>query len=111
MKGPSKARKKVSAAVDVDREEFAAKVRGARAILGWSQIKLGQKAGLAQRSIYRLEMGIVDVRKSTAVALEAVFGDAGVHFEPVPSGGFRIVVSRRLSGTNRRRATSTRKTS
>jgi hypothetical protein len=76
-----------------DRHRFAAKVRAARAILGWSQTELGRRAGLSQRSIYRLEMAAVDIRRSTVVALETVFARAGIDFEPLAGGGFKVVVA------------------
>jgi len=82
-------------AVASDRHRFAAKVRAARAILGWSQTELGRRAGLSQRSIYRLEMAAVDIRRSTVVALETVFARAGVDFEPLAGGGFKVVVAAR----------------
>jgi transcriptional regulator with XRE-family HTH domain len=87
-------------AVNKERREFAAKVRAARALLGWSQAELGQRVGVTQRSINRLEQAGVDVRRSTAVAIEGVLRDEGISFEFVPSGGFRIVVQLRPRGRN-----------
>jgi transcriptional regulator with XRE-family HTH domain len=84
----------ISAAIQ-ERREFAAKVRAARALLGWSQAELGMRVGVTQRSINRLEQADVDVRRSTAVAIEGVLREEGVSFEMVPSGGFRIVVQPR----------------
>jgi hypothetical protein len=85
----------LSDAVSSDRHRFAAKVRAGRAILGWSQTELGRRAGLSQRSIYRLEMAAVDIRRSTVVALETVFARAGIDFEPLGGGGFKVVVAPR----------------
>jgi hypothetical protein len=87
----------LSLEVTSDRHRFAAKVRAGRAILGWSQTELGRRAGLSQRSIYRLEMAAVDIRRSTVVALETVFARAGVDFEPLAGGGFKVVVAPRGS--------------
>jgi DNA-binding XRE family transcriptional regulator len=81
-------------AIEEERREFASKVRAARALLGWSQAELGQRVGVTQRSINRLEHAEVDVRRSTAVAIEQVFRDEGVSFEVAPSG-FRILVQPR----------------
>ncbi|ARQ01529.1 helix-turn-helix transcriptional regulator [Pseudorhodoplanes sinuspersici] len=78
--------------VNQERRDFAAKVRAARALLGWSQAELGQRVGVTQRSINRLEQANVDIRRSTAVAIEQVLRDEGVSFEIIQSGGFRIVV-------------------
>ncbi len=80
-------------AVNSDRHRFAAKVRAGRAVLGWSQTDLARRTGLSQRSIYRLELAAVDVRRSTVVALETVFRDAGIAFEQLADGGFSIVVA------------------
>lgn len=80
--------------IDADRAQLAAKVRAGRAILGWSQSDLGEKTGLSQRSINRLELGAVDVRRSTALLIEDAFRDAGVRFEDHP-GGFRVLVEQR----------------
>ncbi len=85
----------LSFVVASDRHRFAAKVRAGRAILGWSQTELGRRAGLSQRSIYRLEMAAVDIRRSTVVALETVFARAGIDFEPAADGGFKVVVAPR----------------
>lgn len=85
-------------AIHQERREFAAKVRAARAVLGWSQAELGQRVGVTQRSINRLEQAEVDVRRSTAVAIEGVLRDEGISFEFVPSGGFRIMVQPRSRG-------------
>ena len=84
-----------------ERREFASKVRAARALLGWSQAELGQRVGVTQRSINRLEQAGVDVRRSTAVAIEGVLRDEGVSFEAVPSGGFRILVQPRRTRPDR----------
>lgn len=77
-----------------ERREFAAKVRAARAVLGWSQAELGMRVGITQRSINRLEKADVDVRRSTAVAIETAFRDQGIVFEPVREGGFRMLVQK-----------------
>lgn len=81
--------------IDADRAQLAAKVRAGRAILGWSQTELGEKTGLSQRSINRLELGIVDVRRSTALMIEQAFREAGVRFENHP-GGFRVLVEQHI---------------
>lgn len=77
-----------------ERREFASKVRAARAILGWSQAELGIRVGITQRSINRLEKADVDVRRSTAVAIETAFRDEGIVFEPIAEGGFRMLVQK-----------------
>jgi DNA-binding XRE family transcriptional regulator len=77
-----------------ERREFASKVRAARAVLGWSQAELGQRVGVTQRSINRLEKADVDVRRSTAVAIETALRDQGIVFERLAEGGFRMLVQK-----------------
>jgi transcriptional regulator with XRE-family HTH domain len=89
------------AAMQEERREFAAKVRAARALLGWSQSELGLRVGVTQRSINRLEQAGVDVRRSTAVAIEGALREEGVSFEVVPAGGFRILVQPMLRRIDR----------
>ncbi len=73
--------------------EFAAKIRAARAVLGWSQANLADRVGVTQRTVNRLEHGGADVRHSTAVAIENTLRAAGITFEALPKGGFRMSVS------------------
>jgi transcriptional regulator with XRE-family HTH domain len=75
-----------------ERVTFAAKVRGARAILGWSQRELGARVSLTQKSVYRIELGTHDLRRSTVVTVEQVLKAEGVEFEDLPDGGFKVVV-------------------
>ena len=78
--------------VRVERLTFAAKVRAARAVLGWKQSELGKRAGLTQKSIHRIEQGTDDLRRSTIVIVEQVLKEEGVEFEDLPGGGFKVVV-------------------
>ena len=75
-----------------DYAKTAAQIRGARAILDWSQTELAERTGLTQRSIHRLEQGASDVRRSTALAIAQVFVEAGIQFDDASPGGFKIVV-------------------
>ena len=79
-----------------ERIAFAAKVRGARAILGWSQRELGLRVSMTQKSIYRMEQGTHDLRRSTVVIVEQVLKAEGIEFEELPGGGFKVVVSERI---------------
>ena len=54
----------------LERYAFAAKVRLARAVLGWSQSELGLRVGLTQRAIHKLEQGETEPRRATARSLE-----------------------------------------
>jgi ribosome-binding protein aMBF1 (putative translation factor) len=82
----------VDATLRRERVTFAAKVRGARAILGWSQRELGVRVSLTQKSVYRMELGTHDLRRSTVVTVEQVLKAEGVEFEDLPDGGFKVVV-------------------
>jgi predicted transcriptional regulator len=80
----------------MERLVFAAKVRAARAVLGWKQSELGKHADLTQKSIHRIEQGTDDLRRSTVIIVEQVLKAEGVEFEDLPDGGFKLVVSARL---------------
>lgn len=75
---------------------FAARMRAARAVLGWSQTELGKRAKVTQRAIYRLEKAAVRARHQTEVRINKAFKDAGVEFEDLPNGGFEMSVPSQL---------------
>ena len=74
------------------RQQFAAQIRAARAVLGWSQTDLGERTGVTQRAIYRVENGATQPRQLTRLRIEKAFGDAGVAFESLHTGGFTMSV-------------------
>jgi transcriptional regulator with XRE-family HTH domain len=78
--------------VRLERQAFAAKVRIVRAVLGWSQTELGRRAGLTQRAIHKLEQGETEPRRTTVLALEAIWREQHIEFEELPGGGFRTSV-------------------
>lgn len=84
-------------------EIFAAYVRGCRSILGWSQTELGNRVGLSQRSVHRIEIGKVDVRYSTAMAILDQLQARGLTFKELPKGGFAIMVESSAFKKGRRR--------
>jgi transcriptional regulator with XRE-family HTH domain len=71
---------------------FAAQLRAARAALGWSQTDLGEKTGVTQRAIYKVENAATEPRQLTRRRIEKAFGDAGVEFESSQAGGFTMIV-------------------
>src|SRR5262249_38394547 len=71
---------------------FAAQIRAARAVLGWSQTDLGERTGVTQRAIYRVENGATAPRQLTRLRIERAFGEAGVAFESSQTGGFTMFV-------------------
>jgi transcriptional regulator with XRE-family HTH domain len=76
----------------LERRAFAAKIRVARAVLGWSQSELGFRVGLTQRAIHKIEQGDTEPRRSTVRAIEEVWREERVEFEDLPDGGFRLSV-------------------
>jgi predicted transcriptional regulator len=55
-------------------------IRAARALLGWSQQQLADKAIVSLNAVTRLEKGKVDSRISTINAIEKTLAKAGVEF-------------------------------
>jgi ribosome-binding protein aMBF1 (putative translation factor) len=43
--------------IRLERRAFAAKIRMARAVIGWSQSEFASRVGLTQRSVHKLEQG------------------------------------------------------
>jgi DNA-binding XRE family transcriptional regulator len=73
---------------------FAAVIRASRAVLGWSQSTLAQKAGIATVSIARIESGSINPRINTARNLIRTFQDAGLEIlQDEPRGGFTLIAS------------------
>jgi DNA-binding XRE family transcriptional regulator len=78
--------------IRLERMAFAAKLRMSRAVLGWSQGKLGFRVGLSQRAIHKIEQGDTEPRRATVLAIEQIWRDEGLDFEDIDGGGFRITV-------------------
>ena len=55
-------------------------IRAARALLGWSQQYLADRAIVSANAVARIERGQVDARVSTIVAIERTLTKAGVEF-------------------------------
>jgi DNA-binding XRE family transcriptional regulator len=85
----------VGAVLRRERTVFAAKIRSARAILGWSQRDLGLRVSMTQKSIYRMEQGTHELRRSTVLIVEQVLKAEGIEFEDIPGGGFNVLVPER----------------
>ena len=82
--------KSIDKVLRTDRRAFAAKVRLARAVLGWSQSELGRRIGLTQRAIHKLEQGETEPRRTTIHALEETWREQKIEFEDRADGGFRV---------------------
>ena len=78
--------------IRLERRAFAAKIRLARAVLGWSQSELGYRVGLTQRAIHKLEQGETEPRRTTARAIEEIWREQGIEFEDLSDGGFSVQV-------------------
>jgi predicted transcriptional regulator len=62
-------------------------IRAARALLGWSQQELADKAIVSLNALVRLESGKVDSRMSTLNAVQAALIKAGIEFLPADEKG------------------------
>jgi ribosome-binding protein aMBF1 (putative translation factor) len=73
-----------------------AQIRSARAALGWSAQDLAGKAGVATKTIMRLESvdGIPQSRTGTLLEIKAVLESAGIEFigSPTDRPGIRFVL-------------------
>jgi transcriptional regulator with XRE-family HTH domain len=78
--------------IRLERRAFAAKMRLARAVLGWSQSELGFRVGLTQRAIHKLEQGDTEPRRATVRAIEEIWREQNIEFEDLDDGGFRAAV-------------------
>jgi predicted transcriptional regulator len=58
----------------------ARQIRAARALLGWSQQQLADKAIVSLNALARLEKGVVDSRVSTLLAIQKALMKAGIEF-------------------------------
>lgn len=95
----------------LERHAFAARIRIARAVLGWSQSELGFRIGMTQRAIHKLEQGETEPRRTTMRALEEVWREHSIEFEDLADGGFRVsiraaVLEQPLTARTRRRRTA-----
>jgi predicted transcriptional regulator len=75
-----------------DLVQFAAEIRAGRAVLGWSQTELARRSAVTQRAIYCIEQIVVRPRKRTEECIIEAFTDAGLRFERLSSGGFKLTV-------------------
>ncbi len=76
----------------LERYAFAAKIRIARAVLGWSQSELGFRIGVTQRAIHKLEQGETEPRRTTVRALEGIWREHHIEFDELADGGFRVSI-------------------
>ena len=72
-------------------------IKAARALLGWSQDDLANKAGISVPTIKRLEAAKGDIggRAETGAALMVALEKAGVEFIPENGGGAGVRMKKR----------------
>jgi DNA-binding XRE family transcriptional regulator len=85
-------RRQFANALRLERAAFSAKVRFARAILGLSQDEFAQRVGLTQKSVHRIEQGLVEPKMRTVFTIEQFWRANGIVFEDLRDGGFRLAV-------------------
>lgn len=69
-------------------------IKAARALLGWSQQDLADRAIVSPNALTRLERGQVDSRSSTMIAIETALIRAGVEFISAGEKGEGVRLSR-----------------
>ena len=80
-------------------------IRAARALLGWDQARLAERAGVSTITVKRLEAAGEDIHAhfATVLKVKTAFEDAGVMFLGEESGLGYGVRLRRNTGRRRRR--------
>lgn len=71
----------------------ARQIRAARALLGWSQQELADKAIVSLNAVVRIEREKVDPRASTLNAIESTLKKAGIEFLGSESKGEGVRLS------------------
>ena len=72
-------------------------IKAARALLGWSQRELADRAIVSPNALTRLEKGQVDSRMSTMDAVEKALRKGGIEFIPAGDKGEGVRLSRPLA--------------
>lgn len=67
----------------------AKQIRAGRALLGWSQQQLADRAIISLNALTRLERGEVDPRVSTILAIQQALSRAGIEF--IADDGVRLL--------------------
>jgi len=71
----------------------ARQIRAARALLGWSQQELADRAIVSTNAVNRLERGLVDSRTSTVSAVQRALVKGGIEFIPADVKGEGVRLS------------------
>ena len=73
-------------------------IRAARALLSWTQGRLGQEAGVSTAAVARIEAGVTDTRMSTLEAILDVLEARGIEFIGDVDGSIGVVLRLRREG-------------
>jgi len=71
----------------------ARQIRAGRALLGWSQQELADRAIVSTNAVNRLERGLVDSRTSTLAAVQKALLRGGIEFIPADVKGEGVRLS------------------
>jgi transcriptional regulator with XRE-family HTH domain len=76
---------------------FAAQIRAARALLGWSRSQLASAAGVGLATLQRIEQsqGVLKGNFATVIRIQNALEQAGIHFTNDEAG--EVGVSLRIS--------------
>jgi transcriptional regulator with XRE-family HTH domain len=78
---------------------FAAQIRAARALLGWSQSQLASAAGVGLATLQRIEQseGVVKGNFATVLKIQNALEQAGIHFTDDEAGeiGVHLQIGKR----------------
>ena len=69
-------------------------IKAARALLGWSQQELADRAIVSANAVIRLERGTVDSRMSTLTAVQRALAKGGIEFIAADAKGEGVRLSR-----------------
>lgn len=67
-------------------------IRAARALLGWSQQALADKAVLSETAVLKLETERADTRTSTVLKVRKTLEEAGIEFIARSDGAVGVVL-------------------
>lgn len=67
-------------------------IRAARALLGWSQQDLADKAVLSETAVLKLETERADTRTSTIIKVRKALEDAGIEFIERADGAMGVLL-------------------
>jgi ribosome-binding protein aMBF1 (putative translation factor) len=73
-----------------------AQIRGARGLLGWSQVELAKAADLSEPTIKRFETGLAKVSEAAVAKMVSALEAAGVEFTNGGQQGVRLKRARPL---------------